>query len=143
MEDEIDLRPYFEAIIRNWLWIVGAVVLAAAVAYGVSSLLPPTYEATALVAITEARDVVQFDPRFSTVDEAHPLRAYPELKMVLINLKTGTVFRGLIWRRRGLWLVLREVELLSDRGNDLRQPRALTGETLVLLADVDFVQVVG
>lgn len=70
------------------------------------------------------------------------LRPYPELKTTLVNLKSGTVFRGLIWQRRGPWLVLRQAELLSDRSNDLRQPKELTGETLVLLVDVDFVQVV-
>lgn len=71
------------------------------------------------------------------------LRPYPELEAVLVNLKSGTVFRGLIWRRRGGWLVLRQVVLLSDRGNDLREGKVLTGEVLVLLGDVDFVQVVG
>lgn len=68
-------------------------------------------------------------------------RPYPELRGVIVNCKSGTVFRGLVWRRRGGWLVLREVELLSDRGNDLRQPKGLTGEVLVGVGDVDFVQV--
>lgn len=79
MDEEIDLRPYFELLLRNWMWIIGGAVLAALVAFGVSSLIPPTYEAKALVAITEERDVVQFDPRIRSTDERQPLQAYPEL----------------------------------------------------------------
>jgi len=79
VEDEIDLRPYVEALIKNWKWLVGAAVLAAVVAFVASSLLPPTYEATALVAVTQPGQLVQFDPRFEAVAENQPLRAYPEL----------------------------------------------------------------
>lgn len=79
MEDEIDLRPYLEALLKNWKWILGAAILAAVVAFIASSLLPPTYEATALVAVTKPGQLVQFDPRFEAVAETQPLKAYPEL----------------------------------------------------------------
>ena len=79
MEEEIDLRPYVEALLRNWKWIIGAGILAALIALGVSFLLPPTYEATALVAVMEPRQVVQFDPRIRTTDDSQPFKAYPEL----------------------------------------------------------------
>ncbi|MCB8984007.1 MAG: hypothetical protein H6659_09290 [Ardenticatenaceae bacterium] len=79
MEDEIDLRPYVEALIKNWKWIVGAGVLAAVIAFIAASLLPPTYEATTLVAVTQPGQLVQFDPRFEAVAETQPLKAYPEL----------------------------------------------------------------
>lgn len=68
-------------------------------------------------------------------------RPYPVLRTAIVNLASGTAFRGVIWRRRGPWLVLREAELLSDRGNPARGK--VDGEVLVKLADVDFVQVVG
>jgi hypothetical protein len=42
-------------------------------------------------------------------------RPYPQLRQVIVNLKSGTAFRALIWRRSGPFLVLREVEMLSDR----------------------------
>lgn len=64
--DEIDLRVYVNVLIKNWLWIIGAVIISAVVAFGVSRLLPPTYEAAALIAITDARYVMQFDPRVET-----------------------------------------------------------------------------
>ena len=89
MEEEIDLRPYAEAVINHWYWIIGAGLLAAIVAFGISSLITPTYQATALVAIAEPRQRVQFDPRIETVSESQPLKAYPELAMsdeVLSNL---------------------------------------------------------
>lgn len=80
-EQEIDLRPYVEALVDKWYWIVGLGVLAAVVAYGASMLLTPTYEATALVAITEPRQRVQFDPRIQTVADNQPLQAYPDLAL--------------------------------------------------------------
>ncbi len=79
MEEEIDLRPYFEALIKGWKWVVGAGILAAVFAFIVSSLLPQTYEATALVAITETRQRIQFDPRIQTEEEQQPLQAFPQL----------------------------------------------------------------
>ena len=79
LKEEVDLRPYIEAVTRNWMWIVGAAVLAALVAFGISSLIPPTYEATALVAVSEPRQIVQFDPRIQTTSEDLPFKAYPEL----------------------------------------------------------------
>ena len=79
--EELDLRPYIMALVKNWMWIIGAGLLAGLIAFGVSSLLPPTYEATALVAITENRQIIQFDPRFENVQVEQPLGAYPELAL--------------------------------------------------------------
>jgi uncharacterized protein involved in exopolysaccharide biosynthesis len=80
-EQEIDLRPYIEALIDKWYWILGLGILAAVAAYGASQLITPTYEATALVAITEPRQRVQFDPRIQTVSDNQPLEAYPDLAL--------------------------------------------------------------
>ena len=80
MEEEIDLREYIEVLVRSWKWIVGLAVLAAGAALGISSFIPPTYEATALVAVTEPRYVMRFDPRFETVNNVQlAYKAYPEL----------------------------------------------------------------
>jgi hypothetical protein len=67
-------------------------------------------------------------------------RPYPQLERVIVNLKSGTVFRGLLWRRRGPFYVMREVEMLSDRDSKM-DPRVTNGEVLVKLADIDFIQV--
>jgi polysaccharide biosynthesis transport protein len=80
LEDEIDLRQYILVLVRYWKWIVGAAVVAAVAALVISFLLPPTYEATALVAITRPRYQLQFDSRFQNVTNVQPVyRAYPEL----------------------------------------------------------------
>lgn len=86
MYEEIDLRPYVVALFRNWMWIVGAAVVGAAVAFGFSGMLPATYEATALVALTETRptawflEIEQFDPRYNTGSSSvKPFSAYQEL----------------------------------------------------------------
>jgi uncharacterized protein involved in exopolysaccharide biosynthesis len=80
LDQEIDLRPYIRALISRW-WQIAVIALVAAVAaFVVSSLIRPTYEAAALVAVTEPRYVLQFDPRFQTVNDIQPAaQAYPEL----------------------------------------------------------------
>jgi len=80
MEEEIDLRVYVEVLIRCWKWIVGLALVAVVTAFVVSFLLPPTYETSAMVIITQPRYQMQFDPRFETVGEWTPAyRAFPTL----------------------------------------------------------------
>lgn len=79
MEQEIDLRPYVKALINGWKWIIGTAIIFAVVALGISYLRQPVYDAVALVAITNPRQIVQFDPRIQTSEENQPYKAYPEL----------------------------------------------------------------
>jgi len=80
VEDEIDLREYIDVLIRHWKVILIMPVVAAVVAGVVSFLLPPTYEATALVAAVQLQYVMRFDPKFETLDnEQLPVKAYPAL----------------------------------------------------------------
>ena len=67
-------------------------------------------------------------------------RGYPRLETVIVNLHSGTVFRALLYKRTGAFLVLRQVEMLSDRDSNM-EPKAVSGEVLVKLVDVDFLQV--
>jgi uncharacterized protein involved in exopolysaccharide biosynthesis len=79
-EDEIDLRKYVEVLLRHWPWIVGCALVAAIVAFAVTAMMDPTYEASAVVLITEPRYQMQFEPRFETVDQWQPAyKAFPEL----------------------------------------------------------------
>mgnify|MGYP001306426884 FL=1 len=68
-------------------------------------------------------------------------RPYPVLRRVVVNLKSGTAFSGVVWQRRGEWLVLREAKILSDRG--AKADQQVDGEVLVARADIDFIQVAG
>lgn len=80
MEQEVDLRPYIEHLIRRWPWIIGSAFVAALVSFGLTLLIPPTFEATALVAVTEPRQSIQFDPRFETIElSVRRQGSYPEL----------------------------------------------------------------
>lgn len=62
---------------------------------------------------------------------------YPTLRTVIVNLKSGKAFRGVVWQRRGDWLVLKNAELLQDG----QKPTPIDGETAVPVADVEFLQV--
>jgi uncharacterized protein involved in exopolysaccharide biosynthesis len=80
MDDEIDLRIYLKVLVRNWKWIVGSGVVAAVLAFIITALMPPVYEASALIAVTKPRYVIEFDRRFETtanVESAY--KAYPDL----------------------------------------------------------------
>ncbi len=68
-------------------------------------------------------------------------RAYPTLETVIVNLRSGTVFRGVLYRQTGRYLALRQAEMLSDRDSKM-EPRPMNGEVLVASADVDFMQIV-
>jgi len=68
-------------------------------------------------------------------------RPYPELKTAIVNLRSGTSFRGVVWRQAGAWVVVRNAEMIQDRGNAARH--VVDGEVVVKLSDIDFIQVVG
>lgn len=67
-------------------------------------------------------------------------RSYPELKEAIVNLRSGTSFRGVVWKQRDGWLVLRNAHLIQDR--DQPTGRDVDGEVLVRETDVDFIQVI-
>jgi small nuclear ribonucleoprotein (snRNP)-like protein len=64
---------------------------------------------------------------------------YPAVRAVIVNTKSDKAFRGVLWRRTGEYLVLRNAELLKPRG----EVSPMDGEVMILASNVDFVQVVG
>jgi len=64
---------------------------------------------------------------------------YPVLRKVVVNTKTERAFRGVLWRRREGYLVLKQAELLRGKGEVV----PMDGELLIEAANIDFVQVVG
>lgn len=66
MEEEIDLRPYVVALIRQWRTIAIIVVAAAIGAAALALALAPSYTASADVLILPSRSQLTFDPRFVT-----------------------------------------------------------------------------
>ena len=69
------------------------------------------------------------------------INPYPQLRRAIVNLKTGTVFRAIVYRRTGPFLVLRQVEMLSDRDSKM-EPHVTNGEVLIQMTDIDFIQVI-
>jgi len=63
---------------------------------------------------------------------------YPVLRKVIVNLRTDRAFRGVLWARRGGYLVLRNAELLKGRSEVV----PMDGEVVVPVDNVDFLQVV-
>ncbi len=66
MEDEIDLRKYFDVLLRHWKLIVSITIIAVFVAGLVSFLSPFTYEANAAVFITKTRSESIFEYKYRT-----------------------------------------------------------------------------
>lgn len=89
MEEEIDLRPYIRAIFRAWYWIVGAAVVTAVVAFLVSSRMPETYEAEAVVAIVRERTTVSFNTSIETQEDILGSRDVNSRREALIALVTS------------------------------------------------------
>lgn len=80
MDNEIDLRRYIEILLRHWKWIVGLTILGAIVGIVLALLTPPTYEASAVVMVTQPRYRINLDPRFQTSVETSPAyKAFPKL----------------------------------------------------------------
>lgn len=63
---------------------------------------------------------------------------YPYRETVIVNLKSGRAFRGVLWQRTGGFVVLKRAELLKER----QAPVPVDGEVLVPFGDVEFMQVV-
>jgi small nuclear ribonucleoprotein (snRNP)-like protein len=67
------------------------------------------------------------------------LTRYPVLQQIIVNTKTDRAFRGVLWRKRRGYLVLRSTEMLRGKGETV----LLDGEVVIPAENVDFIQVVG
>lgn len=59
------------------------------------------------------------------------------LRTVIVNLKSETAIKGVLWGKRGQWLILRDAYALTVG----HEPTKVDGECLVLMENIDFVQV--
>jgi uncharacterized protein involved in exopolysaccharide biosynthesis len=80
MEEETDLRIYFEVLLRHWKWIVVLTAGMAVAAFIYTSMQSSFYRASSVVLVTRPRYEIQFDPRFRTEQGmASAYRAFPTL----------------------------------------------------------------
>ena len=67
MDEELDLRAFFLTIARRWK-LIAIITLVAVVAGALAAFLwPPEYQATATVAVTKPRYVLDFDERLRSL----------------------------------------------------------------------------
>ncbi len=88
-EEAIDLRPYVSSLWTRRYWIIGFGLVGIILGFAISSIVSPSYEASALVAATLPHERLEFDSRVQTVTGTQPLQAYPDLALsdaVLIEL---------------------------------------------------------
>jgi hypothetical protein len=66
---------------------------------------------------------------------------YPVCKRIIVNLKgaDSPSFRGVLWQRRGGYLVLRDAQMLRPRIEAV----TMDGEVLIPVSNIEFLQVVG
>jgi small nuclear ribonucleoprotein (snRNP)-like protein len=63
---------------------------------------------------------------------------YPVKREVIVNTRSDRAFRGVLWQRRWGLLVLRNAEMLGEKGNVV----PMDGELVIQANNVDFIQVV-
>ena len=67
-EDEIDLRPYINAVLKNW-WKIGLLAFALAIfVFIFSRLQASTYQATATILVPHRQLKLSLTDQFSTID---------------------------------------------------------------------------
>ncbi len=79
MIEDFDIRPFIRVLLQYWLWLLGGAILAAGLALLLYSITPRQYEATTLIAISEPRQEIQFDPRIDSTNESQSVSAFPDL----------------------------------------------------------------
>lgn len=77
----------------------------------------------------------------SIIDKILRRASYLEFRQVIVNLKSGTSLKGIVWENRTPLIIIKDVALLSDRGQPSKQPTKVDGEVVVWTTDIDFIQV--
>ena len=68
-------------------------------------------------------------------------KPYPVLKEAIVNMRGDrTAFRAVVWGQRDGYLILRNARQLLDAGKPV--DRAVDGEVLVPLENIEFLQIV-
>lgn len=68
-----------------------------------------------------------------------PFDNYLTLKRVIVNTKTDKAFRGVLYKKRRGYLVLKNAEMLKPKG----ETAPIDGELVIPSFNVDFMQVIG
>lgn len=93
MEQEIDLRPYAQALLRRWRWVVIGVVAAVVIAAVITLILPRANRASASVLIDPVISQVVLDGRFTERDTGMFTNSITR-RQALIDLATSSVLEA-------------------------------------------------
>jgi uncharacterized protein involved in exopolysaccharide biosynthesis len=93
MEQEIDLRPYLQALLRQWRVLLGVALVALVAAAGLTLAQPRISSATATVLIEPVSSQVVLDPRFTERDTAQVTNAVTR-RQALIDLAESPVLEA-------------------------------------------------
>jgi uncharacterized protein involved in exopolysaccharide biosynthesis len=74
-EDEIDLRPYIEAILNSWWKILILALVFAIIVFGITLLQPRSYQATATILVPRSQLQLSLADQFRTIVDAGDTRS--------------------------------------------------------------------
>jgi capsular polysaccharide biosynthesis protein len=101
MEQEIDLRPYLQAIIRQWRMIVGLMVLLGALATAWTIVAPRSAQARGDLLVIAQSSQLTLDPRFAQRD-ATMLTNSVNQRQALIDLASSSVLEARVAQALGI-----------------------------------------
>jgi capsular polysaccharide biosynthesis protein len=139
MEQEIDLRPYVQAVVRQWRLIIGVVALAAVAAGIVTLSLPRAATARGDVLIIARTPQLTLDSRFADRDATMVTNALNQ-RQALLDLASSPELEARVAKKLGLELyttgeLLAQVTV-SGRSDLLQfETSAKTPEEASLLAE--------
>lgn len=81
LEEEIDLRPYIAALLKNKYLLLFSIILSGIGGYFFATSLPSSYETASIIAFIQLDDLVQFNNAISSQPSSQPLSAIPDLAM--------------------------------------------------------------
>jgi uncharacterized protein involved in exopolysaccharide biosynthesis len=84
-DDELDLLPYFQSILRNWWLILLTALLFAIVFFGYSAFREKKYQATASILMTRTRAALSIAEQFPTLNEPIDTRSRMDAIFAIAN----------------------------------------------------------
>jgi capsular polysaccharide biosynthesis protein len=101
MEQEIDLRPYLQAVVRQWRLIVGLMVILGALAAGWTILAPRPAQARGDILVIPQSAQISLDPRFTERDSTMFTNSVNQ-RQALIDLATSSALEARVAESLGL-----------------------------------------
>jgi len=118
MNDEIDLRPIFQALMKAWKVIIAVVLVSGLLAGLIKVLMTPPYEARATLLVTN--ESVKVAPSTSIVSEQAPLNTLGNTQYDVVEdlMKSDVLMKRLENKLAEKGLTIEDAPLEVDRKNN-------------------------